>query len=61
MIPCVLCKDPLPSQFGGAYADGSPAGLLARIYCCPLCIMRLGARSAYARAVSLLDSWRTSR
>jgi hypothetical protein len=57
-IPCVLCREPLPAQLGGAYLDASPVGLLARIYCCPACIERHGAKSAFVRARSLLESVR---
>lgn len=54
--PCVLCGNPLPPQYGGAYDDHGATGLLARIYCCPVCIQRHGAKSAFTRAKSLLSS-----
>jgi hypothetical protein len=55
--PCVLCKAPLPAQFGGAY-DGIDHELYgARVYCCPTCVLRLGSKRARARALSMLRSW----
>ena len=58
-IPCVLCVEPLPAMFGGAY-DDAPKNLYgwARCWCCPTCIKRLGWRRAYYRATSILNSLR---
>ena len=55
-IPCVLCHEPLPAQFGGEYSDATGVGLIARIYCCPTCIKRHGARKAYQRVQQIFLS-----